>query len=123
MLTSSHDSLYIPPVGQGFNADDLARKQLEKLEELFTEQLPALVELGTAVYVEKLRQDERMKALDVKLKETLSPEHSKRAREIFTARAEVVLKAEAATKVVETQNVAIIAAETRIQAEKRQNKR
>lgn len=122
MLTTTHDALYTPPTGQGFNADDLARKQLEKLDQLFAEQLPALVELGTAVYVEKLRQDERMAALDLKLRETLSPEHSKRAREIFAARAEAVIKAEAAAKVVEVQQAAITAASERVQAEKRQKR-
>lgn len=122
MLTTSHDSLYTPPIGQGFNADQLAAAQQAKLDQLFEEQLPALVALGTSVYVEQLRQAERMKSLDLKLKETLSPEHSKRAREIFTARAEAVIKAEAAAKVVETQQAAVTAAVARVESEKRQKR-
>ena len=120
-MIGSHDTLYTPNPGQGFNADDLQRAQLKQIEQIFVEQLPAIVELGTSVYVEHLRQLERMEALDVKLRETLAPEHGKRAREIFMERAKEILKAEAAARVVETQTAAINAAAARVEAEKFQD--
>ncbi len=124
----SHDALYSPPVGRGFSADDLQREQLKQIDKIFEEQLPLLVEFGTAVYVEELRQAERMKALDLKIRESLSPEHGKRAREVLLRRAEEVLKSEAAAaQAVAAQTVenpaAVVAAETRVQNEKRGNRR
>jgi len=124
---STHDALYTPPGGRGFSADDLQREQLKQIDKIFEEQLPALVEYGTAVYVEEIRQEERMKALQVKIRESLSPEHSVRANETLRRRAEEVLKAEAAAAklapVTESTAAPVVAAETRIQAEKRQQRR
>lgn len=124
-MNTTHDSLYTPPVGRGFSADDLQREQLKQIDKIFEEQLPALVEAGTAVYVEELRQRERMEALEAKMRESLSHEHIKRAREVLQRRAEEILKAEALKPVAapEAPSAPVVAAETRVQAEKRQNVR
>lgn len=122
---NTHDSLYTPPVGRGFSADDLQREQLKQIDKIFEEQLPALVTTGTAVYVEELRQRARMEALETQLREALSGEHIRRAREVLQRRAEEFLKAEAVAKATAEATktevpVAAVAAETRVQQEKRQ---
>jgi hypothetical protein len=117
-MMTSHDSLYTPPVGRGFSADDLAAAQLKQLEESLAVQLPALVDLGTAVYAEEIRQQERMKQLELQMRESLSPDNLKRARDIFRQRAEAKIKAEAAViklaqESLKAEAASIVAAETR----------
>lgn len=126
-MLSTHDALYTPPVGRGINADDLQAAQLAQLDEALNKELPAVLEYGTLVYVEELRQEERMKALDKKLAESLSPEHSKRSRDVFRQRAIEILKAEAAalaqSKKADQSTQAVPEAVTQVQTEKRQNAR
>lgn len=141
-MSTSHDVMYAPPAGasygfsdpqhgRGFSADDLQREQLKQIDKIFEEQLPALVADGTSIFVEELRQEERMEAFEAKMRASLSPEHMARAREVLRRRAAEVLKAEAvklsitAADTTGTTSVSapVIAAETRVQAEKRQNAR
>lgn len=134
MIPSSHDVMYAPAPGKsygfsspqegrGYSADDLAAEQTKQLDKAFAERIPELLDAGTAVYVEQLRQDERMKVLEMKMRECLSPEHMKRGREVFKARAEAYLKAEASAALLSAapamKPAAVTAAEVRVQSEKR----
>jgi hypothetical protein len=94
---NTHDSLYTPPAGRGYSADDLQREQLKQIDKIFEEQLPALVASGTQIFIEELRQNERMKAFEAQMRASLSPEHMVRAREVLQRRAEEAIKAEAVT--------------------------
>ncbi len=142
MNANPHDVTYSPPVGKsfgfndpkdkdssrGYSADDLAREQLKQANAVLEAQLPALVDLGTQVYVEKIRFDRINAVLEEKLRASLSPEHAKRAREVFAVRAAEALKAEelaklAALKPPAEPPPAVVAAETRVQSEKRGNRR
>ncbi len=134
MIPSSHDVMYAPPAGKsygfsspeqgrGYSADDLAAEQTKQLDKAFAERIPELLDAGAVAYVEQIRQEERMKVLETKMRECLSPEHMKRAREVFRARAEAHLKAEAAAALLAAAPVAkpaaVVAAEVRVQSEKR----
>lgn len=95
-MSSSHDAVYQPPVGRGFSADDLAKAEEAKLETELRAAMPALLELGVETLVAQLKQEERMKALEVLVLKSLSPELGRRAREMFRSEADRRMKLERA---------------------------
>lgn len=91
-MYGSHDTIYQPDAGRSFNADDLHRAELAKLDEALAVHLPQIAEEGVEVFIEHLKHEKRMAKLETKLRESLSPDLVRRAKDLFRERAEQSLK-------------------------------
>ncbi len=94
-LSAAHGVAYQPPVGRGFNADDLHTVELARLESELTLALPELVDEGMKLYINQLKQEAAMKAFNDKLSASLTPDNRKNTHAMLRIRAATAI-AEAA---------------------------